>query len=291
MFFFFRVLCSESKMQTSRDNVEIRETPNKGEGVFALKKITAGDVALTDGPYLLCSDKRGFYSWAWSLTWNIITNKMEKKLKVFCKTPIEFLWNPLDEMVMIWLAKNYRMKREDILDIYWRVVTNDLITGGVIVLYRTGCKVNHSCKPNCVLSFSDDERSLFILTAERDIGEGEEIVYSYAAMAQKVVRIYAADNREEQLLFQDLNPSEKNSLVFNSYGFNCQCGYCCPGPDTSQIKSVDSQIRQSLKNKLLRICLCVCFFHSLSPTHNTQHTTHNSEGRDAKDKEEDHRSR
>ena len=66
--------------------------------------------------------------------------------------------------------------------------------------------MNHSCQPNCAISYSDSH--LATVTALRAIGADEELLISY------VDETADAEQRRNQLV---------------EYGFTCECERCVAG--------------------------------------------------------------
>ena len=73
--------------------------------------------------------------------------------------------------------------------------------------YKTICKINHSCNPNCIVKYTSDSVHGLIaqVVALRDIEEGEEMVQSYIDQSMDVF------NRQSAL---------------KDYGFQCLCIKC-----------------------------------------------------------------
>lgn len=70
-------------------------------------------------------------------------------------------------------------------------------------MFPRGAILNHSCDPNCILTY---EGSKQIITTIRPVGEGEELFHSYTDICQPTAV------RQESLL--------------KTYGFQCDCGRC-----------------------------------------------------------------
>jgi len=73
--------------------------------------------------------------------------------------------------------------------------------------YKTICKINHSCCPNCIVKYTSDpvHGLLAQMVALRDIQEGEEMVQSYIDQSM--------DFKNRQNALRD-------------YGFQCHCAKC-----------------------------------------------------------------
>lgn len=73
--------------------------------------------------------------------------------------------------------------------------------------YKTICKINHSCNPNCIVKYTSDPVHGLVaqVFALRDIDEGEEMVQSYIDQSMDI------DSRQKAL---------------KDYGFECQCMKC-----------------------------------------------------------------
>jgi hypothetical protein len=73
--------------------------------------------------------------------------------------------------------------------------------------YKTICKINHSCDPNCIVKYTSDSALGLVaqVVALRDIEEGEEMVQSY--------------------IDQSMDVNSRQSAL-KDYGFICHCMKC-----------------------------------------------------------------
>ena len=94
------------------------------------------------------------------------------------------------------------------------------------VLIPAVTKMNHSCSPNCVLSFKD---ATAYVTAIKDIDKGEQLTISYIPLPQAFL------DRKAQLLKQ--------------FNFKCECEFC------------SLQRKQGVDSMLMRQCMS-CTEHS-----------------------------
>ncbi|CAJ1955948.1 unnamed protein product [Cylindrotheca closterium] len=109
--------------------------------------------------------------------------------------------------------QNIRQQMEDLLRIF-RVnnfgITDELLKVIASAVYPLGALLNHSCRPNCILRYSYNNKKappVLEIVASRCIQKGEELTHSYVELV-KPQRV-----RKERLQ--------------SNYGFECHCHRCC----------------------------------------------------------------
>lgn len=81
-------------------------------------------------------------------------------------------------------------------------------------LFETACRMNHSCRPNCVWITSQDGKSKEVRAIEI-IEEGEELTIDYVGETMEPI------------------PQRRRELLLTK-GFTCQCGRCSAGHDDTR---------------------------------------------------------
>ncbi|KZT41071.1 SET domain-containing protein [Sistotremastrum suecicum HHB10207 ss-3] len=192
---------------------EIRESPGKGVGMYALRALSAGELIIAERPMLLGPPavnvqlvwRRGFTHEDKS---KVSLLEWEKLLEtVFKRMP------PENQKAYMELANSHTHDGSGPL--LGRFRTNGLGIDTLIDPFRTShaihsgiCKdisrVNHSCGPNAGRAF-DVATFCFELRAARPISAGEEITIHYCSVMDK------CSLRQDQL---------------KPYGFRCTCSSC-----------------------------------------------------------------
>lgn len=106
---------------------------------------------------------------------------------------------------------------EDVLGILARfgnnnfAIVDDLFLSVGAGVFPLGASLNHSCSPNCLLTyiFEEGKAPMQVVRAMVDIREGDELAHSYVELA------FPAWQRKEQLRA--------------NYGFDCECKLCTGG--------------------------------------------------------------
>lgn len=73
-------------------------------------------------------------------------------------------------------------------------------------LYKTTSYINHSCNPNSLLSYYNNEVNV---TCLENIKKDKEITISYGATYQNIT-----------------NPVRRKAILLNEYNFECTCEEC-----------------------------------------------------------------
>ena len=115
------------------------------------------------------------------------------------------------------------------------VIYDDLIESKGAGVFPVGALLNHSCKPNCILTYQFKENLGFqqIVRAIKDIEPGEEITHAYVDQAQ-------------------ITPLRREKL-FNQYHFYCLCEKCV---DAIQSGNHLSKLDESMLGYRVTSTLC-----------------------------------
>jgi hypothetical protein len=101
---------------------------------------------------------------------------------------------------------------------YGYVVSREFTSLGKAV-YLSASKVNHSCDPNSLVSFGEEENICEInIRSTKNVKEGQELTISYGPLATK------------------LNKQERHKILKDNYYFDCQCSACDENSENSPDK-------------------------------------------------------
>ncbi|KXX77141.1 SET domain-containing protein 5 [Madurella mycetomatis] len=192
---------------------EIRSSPNKGLGVFAIKNLPRDTIIIRD-PLIFQYDQ-GEEPW--------------QRYRRFLKLPtatqraiLELAVQRNTEQCMavgmsVILSGKDRDSIPNIMHLEDVIATNGL---GLVVdadspggLFLSASRINHSCVPNADHTCHEGSTDKVVL-ANRDISEGEEITISYIA---------------------NYLPRAHRQLCLDGWGFSCQCPACDPGHSDSRL--------------------------------------------------------
>ena len=214
--------------------VVVRDLPGRGNGLVATKKLSMGDLIVSDsavirveadidtwsaGPEiqrqvdkLSSSDKEQFYS----------LTKMQKLLEI-CDAFTEAAGDDDDKLSKASQVLRYR----DVTAIFYN---NDITSeDDCKCLYLTLALLNHSCSPNSCWSQSAQNSEIMELRAIRDIEAGDEVVVNYVCVEGRFVE---TKTRQEMLL--------------KGWNFNCQCDLCQQPGDEETAKSEIRKLQASM---------------------------------------------
>ena len=219
----------------------IRESPGKGRGLFATRKIKAGQVILEEYPLMTVSGggmsvgefrDKYYPNLSEEIKAEILqlndpaediktldTDTVEKLAR---KNPVLMFYKKADtdeirKIFRIFYGNSYQIC--EVADLY------DTTEGG---LYNKISLINHSCIPNATLSWVMGDFKRKQVRAFRIIEKDEEIVASYL----KSDFIYVSrESRRQELL--------------ETYGFPCQCSECSrEGEDLEENERMRAEIRE-----------------------------------------------
>ncbi|KAF8995758.1 hypothetical protein BDQ17DRAFT_1330366 [Cyathus striatus] len=221
--------------QFSSPTYEIKKA-SAGLGMLAKRSFEIGDLILVERPIMVAPvnidhflGSAGFSEVLKSQNWNMA-------VKDVVEATLEMGFNRLcmrDQNEFLMLARS-NVEGWGTLSNIWRMNMLDLPAirslGGKddeVFVYTAVCKtlarVNHSCRPNCILIF-DIASFSYQLRATKPIGAGEEIARSYI----DPLRHATIAERQEAL---------------KSYGFTCSC-LTCSSPSSSTESNIPVRIRE-----------------------------------------------
>jgi len=188
---------------------EVKETSNRGQGMFAAEDILPGTVILREKPLVVMPDK------IFSLEDpDEIEEWLEKRL----------LRMPASERQKFYDLSDSRFDEKTMLGIFF---TNDMnFIDESAALFPVMARVNHACQPNADF-VCRPQMGVQDLVATQFIAEGEEIFISYLpAMAEGSA------------------PSKiRQEYVKEWYGFSCLCKQCCI-KDLDKIRSKITELQE-----------------------------------------------
>ncbi|KLU85534.1 hypothetical protein MAPG_04557 [Magnaporthiopsis poae ATCC 64411] len=146
---------AKSHESTMTSHIEIREIPNKGKGVVAVASIPLGTRVLCEEPLLVCQclpDK--------AILNSLVADKLEQM--------------PLERQREFLSLHNKDAGGPYPLAGIFDTNSIPLGDAGSGAVYPTVCRLNHSCRPNCMTSWNTTLRRQTV-HATRRIEEGEEL--------------------------------------------------------------------------------------------------------------------
>ncbi|KAK2000133.1 SET domain-containing protein 5 [Colletotrichum falcatum] len=188
---------------------EVRPSPGKGLGMFALQTIQAGTRIIDESPLFTIDPGRLVTGQGFAFA--AIAAAIDEAFAALNATArAEFLSCPEhrdldDEADAAWSREALVFR------------TNAYtMTGGTVGIFPRIAKVNHSCRPNAGMASiggGDEGPAKRVVYAARDIRAGEEVTVTYVPLAQ------ATDERRARLV---------------QWGFTCDCAACKARDDDEQ---------------------------------------------------------
>ncbi|KAK5662503.1 hypothetical protein OQA88_8415 [Cercophora sp. LCS_1] len=183
-----------SAKKIDRPPFRVEDIPGKGKGVVATKKIEKDKVIMIDHVAVLSTAE---YS----------ADVTQEEVRELLFEAVERLSAPERVRGLSGRGRDRRgfllSKEEDVLS------TNSFelpVAGwGYMGLFPELSRVNHACRPNAHVHFSEASLAITVWSA-RDIEPGEEITISYSAV--------------------DLTYAERQKTLADIWGFNCTCSLC-----------------------------------------------------------------
>ncbi|KAH8655444.1 hypothetical protein BX600DRAFT_69010 [Xylariales sp. PMI_506] len=203
----------------SANNLEVKESPGKGLGVFATKLIRGGSRVMVEPPLFAVDPPRFIPGKGYELKEMIpdidaaLSNLSEEEREEF------------------WGCHEYRLPQEaDSSNKNLFIFRSNAYTlgSGQIAMFPKIARINHSCKPNAggIWSEASDQR---IIVAARDIYPGEEVTVTYIPL----LRLH--DERQQRLA---------------QYGFRCSCETCINHEHTDMRRAEMAGLMELLQNEL-----------------------------------------
>lgn len=178
------------------DIFEIRSSPGKGLGVFALHTLETGDIILRETPTIVVTPPEFIPGMGFNTT----------EVGIRARTAFGGLSEAMQEEVMSltahYLPAEAKAQGFDLLMAIFR--SNAYNTGEDLGLFVKIARINHSCRPNASYSWVP-EIGKRVVYANRRIEAGEEISVSYIPLLLKRL------DRQQHL---------------DTYGFICSCDAC-----------------------------------------------------------------
>ncbi|SMQ54380.1 unnamed protein product [Zymoseptoria tritici ST99CH_3D7] len=224
-------------------NVEVRDSPLGGRGVFATKEISAGELILCEKAFCVAW---GHEEESWTaMTYDARDDRIRAYPAGLTKVIVQKLLNNPSQI-------------EKVMDLFgdWRSIGKEVVIGedgpvveafqvhdvvcrnafgpGAVVageaenirkastgLWLMAAYINHSCLPNAEKSFLGD---LMVVRATRNITAGSEITHSYDSSSDY-------DARQEALM--------------KTWGFRCRCELCkADGGDAAEVRKKRRNLEQ-----------------------------------------------
>lgn len=220
---FCKVECQKLMWKKHRPNCrcfEIKDTKNKGKGVFALRDISPGELVMKEKPLILLTiphTPKTLAKYVAELR-SKVKSLDEDKVEGFYSLSIarpELCTKDRGDLRMmgIFQSNSIPIRECD------KLKGKDLGTA----VFRNICRINHSCKPNVVWSFNQAKKTKEV-RATKTILAGEEVTACY------IDPLSMAEDRQKML-----------SARFN---FMCSCEICSLPPD--HLKENDKLRREIL---------------------------------------------
>lgn len=189
---FFLYLGVSTNQSTASHSIQIKPSPIRGLGLFALKPFAAG-VAILREASLLPIVKTN----SWLLKETSFNLSPPDKQAVFsplhshcvCKPPPCFE----TPFMRIWNDNSFSLPQVN-----------------YTCVYEVASRLNHSCIPNATVGFTPND--VMVVRTSRDIKEGEEITIQYTG-------------------YKGGNKKSRRAVLQKKYGFICRCNSCLSKQD------------------------------------------------------------
>lgn len=205
-------------------NVEVKESPGRGRGLFAAKSMEAGEVIMAEKSFCVVWANEEALT---SMTYDFRDDRIRVFPAGLCKAVVlKLLDNPSQVSKVLDLYGDYRgpetglQRGQDadgaVIDVFQ---VHDIVARNAFGpdsstssgLWVLASYINHSCLPNSEKEYIGD---LMVLRATGAISAGEEIMHAYDASTDY-------DARMEALL--------------RTWGFECSCALCCAEKEDSPV--------------------------------------------------------
>ena len=208
----------------ARTLFSIVESETKGRIVVAQCDMAPGTEVMRDTPLLKCAHGAGAYDRLKCYVDQAADQTSAVTAAFDLSCPLEAVpkgkWKSWQNEAQRTLKKIAANSGKEILDVLsaedaakllciWQV--NGLANGPRDYLFPLASKLEHSCVPNCVAYFPNED-TITIHTI-RSVKEGEDLSISYC--------------------WQYLPTVDRRRWLFDGYFFNCSCTICC-GPDQAR---------------------------------------------------------
>ncbi|KIW02070.1 uncharacterized protein PV09_06565 [Verruconis gallopava] len=173
---------------------QIRMSPGKGLGVFALHDLEVGTVIMREAPILKIKPPKYAKGSGYPMA---AVSQMLRQDYAFLSTE-----DQEEVMSLAYYGTEEEKNASDPLGLIFR--TNAYKSGEEIGLFPKIARINHSCRPNTSY-YWNAQLNLRVMYANRKIKKGEEILDSYISL---------------------LLPQEERQKLLKPYGFTCNCEVC-----------------------------------------------------------------
>ena len=169
--------------------------------------------------FLTVSEKgKRLYTLPWELTVQIMrSNRRRFILKRYGSRPdlVKGSWEKSDEDICLCFEQQLNIDREDVIELYTVVATNNLSVydpdsppDRKCAFFKWFSTVNHSCEPNATLVTDDYAKGAMSLVAVKDIAQGDEITIPYISFNS------------------DPGKAARQAIILHEYAFACRCTKC-----------------------------------------------------------------
>eukprot|EP00090_Calanus_glacialis_P035188 TRINITY_DN60124_c0_g1_i1.p1 TRINITY_DN60124_c0_g1~~TRINITY_DN60124_c0_g1_i1.p1 ORF type:complete len:336 (-),score=82.17 TRINITY_DN60124_c0_g1_i1:45-1052(-) len=220
---YCKVECQKSAWKDHRQNCrcfEIREVKNKGKGIFALREISAGEIVMKEKPLVILTTPhtpKTLAKYVAELRGKVKSldeDRQEDFYSLGISRP-ELCTKDRGDLRMMGIFQTNSIPIRE----YDKLKGKDL---GAAV-YKYASRINHSCKPNVVWSFTQAKKVKEV-RATKPILAGEEVTACY---------------------IDPLNMAEdRQKLLSSKYNFTCSCEIC--SLPTEKLKENDRLRREIL---------------------------------------------
>ncbi|KAF2646373.1 SET domain-containing protein [Massarina eburnea CBS 473.64] len=184
-----------------------REVEGKGKGLFANRRIEAGETLIMKSPVLFVSKEA-------------LSTPSRYRRHLLLETAVKQLPERTREMVMRLSRRGGEDEIEDVLNV--NAVRVKVWEGSShLVVVPEAARINHACRPNAYYRF-DDYTLNFDVFALKDLKPGEELTFSYG--------------------FPQLPRDERVKALESTWGFTCTCPLCTA--NTTTIKTSNERLEK-----------------------------------------------
>ena len=219
----------------------IRESPGKGRGLFATRKIEEGHVILEEYPLFTHNDAMSLHEFNANHFPNLDENTKAKILQLH--DPAED-FKKLDRKTAKELVRkvptlrHYKEAKSDDMNKIFRIIDGNrikicnfpaLYDDTEIGLYNDMTRINHSCVPNATWTWVMGDFKRQQVRAMMEIEKGEEITVCYLAIKEFIYG--SRESRQQQML--------------DHGAFLCQCCECSlEGEDLEENEKIRTELRE-----------------------------------------------
>lgn len=198
---------------------ELRNTDEKGYGLFATVNIPIGTRIICEAPLIRISENSVHLAWGPYCRLSNAQKAAFDKLHSYKSGTIDFKWVSRHQLIDLTDDSLDEDDVEEMVAERVRVLStfaaNNFVTGEGLSVFETAARLNHSCVPNVHHSFNPNLGKQTVHAA-RPIQAGEELLTNYLGSP---ATYYPQAQRVQMLQ--------------HSYGFTCLCPACSDSSGTS----------------------------------------------------------